>query len=217
MTTELAIATEKLTAVETLVKGLAEAEQKLEHGYAKLAYMLEEVAEKRYWNGRYESFGAYLDYIGGTYNIGKSQLYNYRSAARDLEGSVTSSQMDTMGISKALVLRDAKNNTGLIPEKALNAAMDPKTTTDNLKKLLFDAQNPIVPESGKWVKLDFSGYYTEEEKQEISDAMNAARHGDPVINQKLPDHMQSKEVLIRFAREFLAANAGSVVEGARGL
>lgn len=216
MTTELAIATEKLQAVETLVKGLAEAEQKLEHGYAKLAYMLEEVAEKRYWTGTYESFGAFLDRISGEYSIGKSQLYNYRSAARDLEGSVTQDQMDTMGISKALVLREAKNSTGLIPEKALIAALEPKTTTDSLKKLLFESQNP-VPLSGKWRKLDFSCYYDDDEAQEIGDAMNAARHGDPVINQKLPDHMQFKEILLRFAREFLGAHADSVVEGGRGL
>ena len=214
---ELATAQEKLAEVETLVKKLVAAENTLEQGYAKLAFLLEDVAENRYWHGTYESFGDFVTHISTTFNIGKSQLYNYRSAARDLEGAVTQEQMDTMGISKALALREARNNTGDVPQNVIEAALDPKTSVKDIKKLLFDAGQITKPEDGTWMDLDFSCYVTDSEKQEIQDAANAARHLDPPIQESLPPFVQRKEILLRFAREFLAAYADSVVEDGRGL
>lgn len=213
----LAVSQEKLQEVESLVQQLASAEKTLENGYAKLAFLLEGVAENRYWQGTYESFGDYIEHISHTYNIGKSQLYNYRAAARDLEGAVTPEQMDTMGISKALALREAHRNTGAIPENILTASLDPKVTVKDIKKLLFDAGQIVKPEEGNWMDLDFSCYVTDEERAEIQEAANAARHTDPVIQESLPQFVQRKEILLRFAREFLAAYADSVVDGARGL
>jgi hypothetical protein len=207
----------KLEAVEKLVKQLAEAETTLEHGYARLAFMLEEVCEERSWAGTYESFGDFVTHISESYRIGKSQLYNYRAAARDLEGAVTQEQMDTMGISKALALREAHNNVGEIPQNVIDAALDPAVTVKDVKKLLYDSGHIVKPEDGTWMDLDFSCYVTDAEKQEIQDAANAARHLDPPIQESSKEFMQRKEIFLRFSREFLGAYANEVVEGGRGI
>lgn len=213
----LAVSHEKLQEVESLVQQLAAAEKTLENGYAKLAFLLEDVAENRYWHGTYESFGDYIEHISNNYQIGKSQLYNYRAAARDLEGAVTPEQMDTMGISKALALREAQKSSGTIPENVLTASLDPKVTVKDIRKLLFDAGHIVKPEDGTWMDLDFSCYVSDSERDEINEAANAARHVDPVVQESLAPFTQRKEILLRFAREFLAAYADSVIEGGRGL
>ena len=213
----LAVGKEKLQEVEALVKRLSEAEAMLESGYAKLGSLLEEVAEARHWIGSYDSFGEFLEHISTTYNVGKSQLYNYRSAVRDLSGAVSPEQLDQMGISKALALRGTQNATGSIPENVLSAALDSKTTVKDLKKLLFEASHLAQPEDGTWRDADLSCYYTEEEWLVVNSAANAARHIDPPVDEKLPAFMQRKIILIRLAQEFLAANADKVVDGGRGL
>jgi hypothetical protein len=200
-----AVAVEKLQATEALVKTLAAAEGQLELGYAKLANALAEISEQRYWQGSFESFGQYVEHISDTYKLGKSQIYKYLSAARDLGDSDTEDQLNTMGISKALCLREAKNSTGQIPESALSAALDSKVSVKDMKRLLYESKVLVKPEDGTWADLDFSCYVTEEERAEISDARKAAMRTDPPVSEALPEHMQKKETLLRFAREFLAA------------
>jgi hypothetical protein len=65
--------------------------------------------------------------------------------------------------------------------------------------------------------LDYSCYVTDEERKEINDAANAARHMDPPIDEKSKEFMQRKEILLRFSREFLAAYSDDVIEGGRGI
>lgn len=213
----LAIGREKLLEVEELVKRLSAAEELLEKGYAKLGFLLEGVAEQRHWIGSYDSFGDFLTHISETYNVGKSQLYNYRSAVRDLSGAVTEEQLDQMGISKALALRGAQNATGTVPENVLTAALDPTVTVKDVKKLLFEASHLATPEQGTWRDADFSCYFTDEEWNLVNSAANALRHADPPIDEKLPTFMQRKEILIRASQEVLAAYADKVVDGGRGL
>ena len=133
------VAAEKLQETEALVAKLAAAEGQLEAGYAKLAYALQDISEHRYWQGTYKSFGEFVQHISTKYNLGKSQIYNYLATARDLGDDVTEAQLNTMGISKALALREAKNNTGTIPPAIVERALDPTITVKDIKKLLFDA------------------------------------------------------------------------------
>ena len=211
------VSQEKLQEAEALVAKLAAAEGQLELGYAKLAHTLADISEHRYWDGTYKSFGEFIQHISDTYNLGKSQLYSYMATARDLGDSVTEDQLNTMGISKALALREAKNATGTIDPTVLTAALDSTVTVKQMKKLLYDAGTITAPEDGSWMDLDCSCYVTDEERKEINDAANAARHMDPPIAETQKDFQQRKEVLLRFAREFLAAYADSVVDGGRGL
>lgn len=216
-TLNTAVAQERLQEVETLVSKLADAEGLLEAGYAKLAFMLKDVSEHRYWQGKYKSFGEFLNSIQERYHLGKSQLYSYLSTARDLAGQLDEDQLNFMGISKAMVLRDATNASGKVSEEVISAALNPNVTTKDLKKLLYDAGSLQEPEEGIWTDLEFSTYLTPEEHKTILDAFNAARHTDPPINEKTKDSVQRKEILLRICQEFLAAYADDVVEGGRNL
>lgn len=211
------VAQEKLQEVEILVQKLSIAEGELEKGYAHLAFLLRDVSEKRYWLGQHKSFGDFLNYLSVTFNLGKSQLYSYLSTARELGDSVTETQLNEMGINKAKTLRDAKSQSGSIPLNVIEAATRPEVTVKGLKKMLFDAGTITEPQDGVWCDLDFSCYLSEDEKAEVLDAANAARHIDPPVDEKQKDFLQRKEILLRFAKEFLAAYADQVIEGGRGL
>lgn len=211
-----AVGAEKLGEIEKLVATLAGVEGQLEGGYAKLAYLLRDASENRYWEGLYKSFGEFMSHLRDQYPLGRAQLYNYLSTARDLGEDVNQDQLNAMGISKAMVLRDAKNEKGSISESAVTAAQDPKITVKELKKLLFEASNEFT-DDGTWMDCGFEFYVTDEERALIQDAANAARRVDPVIDDKGKDFMQRKEILLRFCREFLAAYADQVVEGGKGL
>lgn len=201
------VSQEKLQQTEALVAKLAAAEGQLELGYAKLAHALADISEHRHWMGTYKSFGEFVDHISNTYNLGKSQLYSYMAAARDLGDSVTEDQLNTMGISKALTLRTAKNSTGTVDPTVLTAALDSKVTVKDMKKLLYDAGTITRPEDGTWCNLDFSCYYTPEERATVDDACKSARREDPPISESIPEHMQQKEILLRFAMSFLSTCA----------
>lgn len=211
------VAIQKLAEVETLVGQLSNAENELEKGYAHLAFLLKEVSEKRYWEGEHESFGDYLGHLSQTYNLGKSQLYSYLSTARDLNGDVTEAQLNSMGISKALAVRGQKNATGSISGTVMEAALDPQVTVRDIKKLIFEETNAAPTEDSAWMDLDMSCYVSDEERREIQDAANAARHLDPPINDELKTHQVRKEILLRFAREFLGQYSDAIIEGGRNL
>lgn len=206
----------KLEEVETLVSNLAAAEGLLEAGYAKLAFLMNEVSANRYWTGTYGSFGEFLNHLSEKFNLKKSQLYNYLSVARELGGIVTEDQLNTMGISKALALREAKLTSGTVPESVIEAALNPTTTIKDVKKMLYDEGHAPKPEDSSWMSLDFSCYVSDSEREEINNACNAARHTDPPISPTLKDFMQRKQILLRFAREFLGAYSGDVIEGGQG-
>lgn len=215
---DIVLAQEKLAEVEQLSAKLAAAEGQLETGYAKLAFLLKEVSENRYWRGTYKNFGDFLGNLQKKFQLGKSQMYNYLSTAKELQGQLGEDELNKMGISKALVLRDVRAASGQdVPETVVKQAMDPKVTVKDLRKLLYDAGQLEKPEDGQWFDLDFSGYYTEEEIATLRDAANAARHTDPPISEKLADHVQRKSIAYRWAQNFLETFAGDVVEGGPSL
>lgn len=172
-----------------------------------------------YWRGSYESMGQFMAHISDTYNIGRAQLYNYRSTAVALlEAGVTEKEMDKMGINKAKELaKAAKKNDGHVPAKAIETALKPKTTAKDVRQVLFKALNIVPDENTNWFDLDFSSYVTEEEQKTFEDAANAARHGDPVISEKSEPHVQRKQILLKWAQNFLASYYQDVVEGGKGL
>lgn len=197
------VASEKLVEVETLVSKLAAAEGLLEAGYAKLAFLLRDVSEQRYWDGSYKSFGEFLNHLSDKFKLGKSQLYNYLSTARDLGGDVTEEQLNIMGISKALALREAKNTTGTIPENVLTAALDPTVTVKDIKRLLFESNHLPELEQGTWFDAEMEFYVTAEERAEILQAFDIAMKVDPPISEKQKTYGQKKEIMLRLCREFI--------------
>lgn len=212
------IAQEKLTEVETLSSKLAQAEIQLEAGYAKLAFLLKDVSENRYWQGTYNSFGTFLEALQIKYHLGKSQMYNYLSTAKELAGQLDESQLNEMGISKAMVLRKAHKASGVeIPQHIVNAALDSTVTVGDLEKILYDENVMGEPEEGTWLSLNLSCYVTAEEEATIRDAFNAARHSDPPVDETAKESFQRKQILLKICQEFLAAYSSDVVEGGKNI
>lgn len=200
---DLAVAQEKLAEVEQLSAKLAAAEGQLETGYAKLAFLLKEVSENRYWRGAYKNFGEFLNNLQEKFQLGKSQLYNYLSTAKELQ-QLGEGDLNTMGISKALVLRDVRATSGHdVPESLVKQALDPKVTVKDLKKMLYDAGTLTKPEEGTWRDFDLSGYYTDEEWETVKSVLEIAKKVDPPIDERKTEHTQRKEIFLRMAMEFI--------------
>jgi hypothetical protein len=206
----------KLQEVDSLAAKLGAAEAQLEAGYGQLAVGLKEISEHRYWEGTYENFGEYMSHLSEKHKMGNRQLYNYLTVARELS-SVSPLQLSTMGISKALVLRDSAKHSGMIDQAHIEAALDPKVTVKDLKRILFEAKVSPKLEDGTWLDAEFEFYVNDEERAELHAAANAARHMEPPISQTLTEMMQRKEIALRWAREFLSTHAESIVEGGKGL
>lgn len=205
----------KLMDVESLAAKLGAAEAQLEHGYGKLAYMLKEVSEERCWEGSYESFGAFLNHLKEQHKVGRASLYSYLATAKALSGDVNEEQLSEMGISKALVLKAAKETNFSLPENAVEKALDPDVTVKDLKELLFAAQDGPKLDNSQWLDLNFSFYVTDDEKLVLESAANAARRIDPPIKEDLKQSAIAKEIALRWAQEFLGQYQDQVVEGGK--
>lgn len=205
----------KIAEVEKLAAQLGEAESQLEKGYGALAFRLKDISENRYWEFSYASFGEFLKHIQEAHKLGRAQLYRYMAVARELDGVVTEKQLTDMGISKAEELLKAHDKNPILPADAVNQALDPTVTTKDLKEILFNADNEPEPEDGSFIDLGFSFMVTEEEKEVLQAAANAARHGDPPIDGKLKPSAQLKLIALKWAMEYLGANSGDVVEGGK--
>jgi hypothetical protein len=191
-----------LGRVESLAAKLGAAEAILETGYAEFAQALLEVREKKYWMDGHESWALYLQNISEVYHLGRTQLYHQIAVVDTLQGVVSESDLNKMGITKAGVLAAiAKKNT--LPAEILSAALTEGTTAKDLKAL--EAQTfRNVDEVGEWMDLEFAFIVTAEERAEIEAAMEMAERIDPVIPNDMKKSARNKEIALRFAREFMA-------------
>ncbi len=204
----------KLAEVETLAAELGRAEAQLESGYGSLAFGLKEVADNRYWEGAYKSFGEYITHLGDTHKIGRAQIYNFLSTARTLEGDVTVEQLSAMGISKALALTSAKKgNDGAVTEATLAAALAPKVSVNDLNKLLFESGILIAPDDSSWLDLEMEFMVDDSERQVIQSAISAARHTDPVTRSDIKPFAQRKDIMLKLCESYLADHSHLVIEG----
>jgi len=201
------------------VIGLLDEIKKQEGGlatnFAKLGVLLTQVRGKKYWLlWGYKSFGEYIESIREQVDKGRTQLYGCISIAEKLLPVVGEESLSQMGISKALELKKAMQLTGKKPSAELVIkAKDADVKVAELKASIANEYHiKDSSEKGNW--WDFGGFYlTNDEKQEITDAMNVARKTDPVIYQELPEHMQRKEILLRFAREYLSTYGALAAKG----
>ena len=205
------LALNRLEQVDNLAEKLGRAELLLENGYAQLAYALLNVRENRDWEtGGYSSWSAYMSHVSNTYHIGNKQLYHYMSAVRELSGVVESEDLNEIGISKASVLAEAHRIHGKIPEQTkdglpfLEIAKDSGTTAKGLRKEIAEVFHKTEDEKGDWMDLECAFFVDKNEKEEIQHAFSLARQVDPPINNNLKESAQTKEIVLRLCREFIA-------------
>ena len=177
----------------------------LESGYVELGKVLLRVRQKRYW----VIYGhkSWTEYIESMHDkIGRFQLFRYIGVVETLGSQFSDAELSQIGISKAATIRGlmlAKPDSPL-PEKVREAALDPKSTTEDLRKVVFEETNVDQGHPGTF--RDLEGFYaTDEEWALIQRAFNVAKRTDPPIPNDLPKWAQLKEILTRMAADFLAS------------
>ena len=82
-----------------------------------------------------------------------AQLQQYFLTVRDLSDTFDLSQLESMGITKAIRLRAAKDYAIVLPATVIHAALNPDVTVRDLKKLISTTLK-LSEEDGDWLDLD---------------------------------------------------------------
>ena len=188
-------------------------EAALETGYVELGRNFLRVRQKRYWcSPSFGSHRTWTDYIESFHErIGRFQLFRIVGVVETLSDRVSDSDLMKMGITKAAVLRSLvlEKPDSQLPENVVDAALDPKSTVEDLRKVIFEETNVQQEHPGKY--RDLGGFYaTDEEWEEVKRACDVAERVDPPISKEIPKWAKVKEIVIRLCREFLATYEAEV-------
>ena len=186
---------------------LAETENKCERGYAQLGWMLLEVAELQLWRIHHDTFRDYLRGVAMVSKKSAAQLHQYFLTVRDLSDTFNLAQLESMGISKAIKLRQAKDYAIVLPQVVVLAALDPQVTAKELKKVISLALK-MPEEEGDWMDLECEFVVTPEQRTLLEEAINVAMHTDPITKATISKSAQMLDVMQKFAMEFLSAHSG---------
>jgi TusA-related sulfurtransferase len=201
--------------IDSQIKRLLSVESELDHGYAKLGLLLTEVSENEMWRDtQFKSFDDYLSSLSDRFHRGRTMLYHYFSAVREMRPYLSEEQMNKMGISKLSILKKATKELGFPPNNnVIETALDPEKTVSDVRKSV--AQNHKLTEqeqTGTW--FDLGGFFaTAEERLVIRQALEAAWHTDPVVQKTVKESIRLKEGLLRLAMEYLSTHGEAVEEG----
>jgi len=191
--------------VDSLLGAIRTGELNLATNYVQLGNQLLNVRSNKYWVPLgFSNFGKYIESIKDQIQIGRTQLYLYISTVEKLLPSVSESQLNDMGISKAVELQRVVSQTGAPPtQELIDFALDPSHTRESVKAEVYKHLNIQTPtETGIYFELGC--YVTQEEREEIQRGLDVAVRIDPVIPNDWPENNRNKEILLRFVREFLS-------------
>lgn len=193
--------------IEWVTQDILKQKQGMDSNFVRLSQYINEVRQKKYWLlGKHKSFGEYLESIEQRFNVGKSQLYVYMTATRNLSPTLDEEEIIDIGITKAKVLSKYVEQSGnqTIPDDILQAAKDPKKTAEELDAEVNAKLHNVMPDKGKWFSLG-GCFVDDSERKELQDAMDLARSTDPPIPNNIPHWQQLKEIYLRWAREFIGS------------
>lgn len=196
-----------LLKVENQAKEMAKTEQLCERGYAHLGWLLLEVAEMQYWRVHFSTFRDYLKNIALVAKKTPEQLQRYFLTVRDLSDDFSASELEAMGITKAMRLRQAKDYALVLPSAIITAALDSKVTVKDLKKLISTTLR-IPEEDGDWMDCEMEFMVSPEQRALIEQAIEAAKHTEPLTKSTISKSAQMLDVMQKFAMEFLASHNG---------
>ena len=196
----------RLQAVDQKAAILALAEDRCERGYAQLGWMLLEVAQLHLWRVNHTTFRDYLRRVAMVSKKTAETLQRYILTVRDLSDTFSCAQLEEMGISKAMKLRQAKDYAIVLPKVLVDAALDSRTSVKELHKLISITLR-LPEDEGDWFDLSAEFYVNAEERATIEDAISAAEHCDPVTKRNISSSMQRKDIVLKWAMEFLASHS----------
>lgn len=198
---------EALQNVSMQAGAMAAVDDQCERGYAHLGWLLLEVAEMQYWRVRHDTFRDYLRSVSLISKRTSGQLQQYFLTVRDLSDTFTAAQLESMGITKAIKLRAAKDYAIVLPSVIINAALDPDVTVKDLKKVISTALK-IPDDDGDWMDLEMEFMVSPEERALFEQVIDVAMHTDPLTKSTISKSAQMKDVMSKLAMEFLGAHSG---------
>lgn len=185
--------------------------QRLEQSWMRLGSMLAQFKATEAWRPLgYVTFDKFMDELRVRTHKSISQLWTYMTVYETLSPYYDAVTLESLGIGKALEIKRAVKETGAaLPEAVMAAAQLPTTKLKELRALIGQALNlPDDREKGVW--FDLGGcYFTPEEKEEFTVAVQVAimQLG---IKRHVPEHIQRKEIMLAWAREFFQTWAHEV-------
>lgn len=197
--------------VESLLGAIKTGELSLATNYVQLGNQLLTVRSNKYWVPLgFTNFGKYIESVKDRIQIGRTQLYLYISTVEKLLPSVNESQLNQMGISKAVELQRVVSQTGAQPtQELIDFALDPSHTRENVKGEVYKHLNIQTP-TATGIYFEIGCYVTQEEREEIQRGLDVATKIDPVIPTDWPENNRNKEILLRLIREFLGTYESEV-------
>lgn len=196
-----------LADVSKWADALAANDKLADVGYAHLGWMLLEVAEMQYWKIRYETFTKYLEAVAAVAKRTPGQIRQYFLTVRDLSSDFSSKQLEDMGITKATKVRNAKDYALVLPPTIIAAALDATVSAKDLKKVIT-TELRMPEEEGDWMDLGMEFVVTAEQRATIEQAIDAARHTEPLTKSTISESAQNLDVMMKFAMEYLGAHTG---------
>jgi hypothetical protein len=202
-----------LAAIDQSATTLGASSTGLERGFAALGFMLLEASSMHYWDAYYETFREFLSDVSLRCGRSIDQLQRYFLTVRDLSDSFSREEMETMGITKAMKVRQVLDYPSGLPAKVRESALDPAVTVKDLKRVIHEnVKFPEEPHEGEWVDYEAEGYVSADRKATLDLAIYAAMHTEPIISTKNSKGAQMLEVLERFAQEYIAGHPEALPE-----
>lgn len=183
----------------------------LEKNWMRVGQLIVKCKQTEDWRGKgFESFEKFMQFLRERYQRGKTQLWGYMTVAEHLLPIMPEEQLQAIGISKALEIRRAmaKAERTDVPKELLAQAAAGTISTEQLKAELSRAFNTTPDEKGTW--RDTGGFFAT--KDEWDEWTRAVKMTVKLLNiaPHVPDHIQRKEILLHWAREFYATHAHDV-------
>ncbi len=197
----------KLNAVTNMSLILAANETANESGYATLGWMLFEVASLQFWRVNHNTFRDYLRSVAATSKKSVGQLHLYFLTVRDLSDTFALAQLESMGITKAIQLRNAKEYAIVLPQVIVQAALDTKVTVKELQKIISITLK-MPEEEGDWMDLEMEFMVTAEQRALFEQVIDVAIHTDPITKSTISKSAQMLDIMTKLAQEFLGAHSG---------
>lgn len=196
-----------LFQVQQRAEDMAKQEDILERGYARLGFMLMEVSEMRYWKIHHNTWREYLKELSIVSHKSPGQLMLYFNAVRDLSDTFNIEQLESMGISKAVRLRSAKDYAIVLPPTIIEAALNPNVTVKELKKVISTTLK-MPEETGDYMDLEMEFMVTPEQRAFVEQVINVAMHTEPLTKSTISKSAQMFDVFEKLGMEYLGAHNG---------
>lgn len=187
--------------VDQLLDEIYGHEKKLGSSYIRLGRLLGEVDQQRAWiPWGYTSLAGYITAIKDRIGRERSQIFEMIAVAEKLLPQISESDLETMGISRASLLKKFVQTTGRrVTPELLSASLDDSITVAKFKTICYHEMKSEEPIKGVW--RDWGFYCEPGHWEEIQQAAKLAREITP-IDGNLSDHEIRREVLLALSREF---------------